>query len=253
MKALAKLGFSQSYTYFTWRNFKQEMEEYLTELTSPPVADYMRGNLWPNTPDILPEFLQRSGPGGFRLRAALAATLSTHLGHVLRLRAVRGHARMPGKEEYLDSEKYELKAWDLDRPGNIRGYIAAAQRHPPRAPRLPALRQPALPPRRTTSRCSSTCKRTPDGSSQVLVAVSLDPVRTRRSPCCMSRCEELGIQPDETYQVHELMTDEREPVAGAHRARASHPRAARGHLGRVPLPPQRTGVRLLRMRPHASL
>ena len=80
MKWLAKAGFTQSYTYFTWRNFKQELTEYFTELTTPPESDYMRGNLFPNTPDILPYFLQESGRAGFNIRAVLAATLSSVYG-----------------------------------------------------------------------------------------------------------------------------------------------------------------------------
>jgi starch synthase (maltosyl-transferring) len=207
MKHLAKAGFQQSYTYFTWRNFKQEMEEYLEELTSPPVSDYMRGNLWPNTPDILPEFLQRSGPGGFRLRAAMAATLSSVWGMYCGYELCEGTPVKPGKEEYLDSEKYELKAWDLDRPGNIRDYISRlnAIRREHRAFQLysnlrffPSENEQVM----------FYMKRTPDGSSQVLVAVSFDPFQPQESVLHLPLAE-LGIHPDETYQVHELMTDQR--------------------------------------------
>ncbi|MCY1078408.1 alpha-1,4-glucan--maltose-1-phosphate maltosyltransferase [Archangium lansingense] len=207
MKALAKLGFQQSYTYFTWRNFKQEMEEYLTELTSPPVSDFMRGNLWPNTPDILPEFLQRSGPGGFRLRAAMAATLSSTWGMYCGYELCEGTPVKPGKEEYLDSEKYELKAWDLDRPGNIRDYISRlnAIRREHRAFQLYSnLRFH----RSDNEQVMFYTRRTPDGSSQVLVAVSFDPFHAQESVLHVP-LQELGIQPDETYQVHELMTGER--------------------------------------------
>ncbi|ATB33522.1 alpha-1,4-glucan--maltose-1-phosphate maltosyltransferase [Melittangium boletus] len=207
MKALAKLGFGQSYSYFTWRNFKAEMQEYLEELTQPPVSDYMRANFWPNTPDILPEFLQRSGPGGFRLRAAMAATLSSVWGMYCGYELCEGTPVAPGKEEYLDSEKYELKAWDLDRPGNIRDYIARLngirQRH--RAFQLyDNLRfHPS-----ENEQVMFYSKRTPDGTSQVLVAVSFDPYNAQDSVLYVP-LEELGIQPDETYQVHELMTDTR--------------------------------------------
>ncbi|WP_257449986.1 alpha-1,4-glucan--maltose-1-phosphate maltosyltransferase [Archangium lipolyticum] len=207
MKHLAKAGFQQSYTYFTWRNFKQEMEEYLEEITSPPVSDYMRGNLWPNTPDILPEFLQRSGPGGFRLRAAMAATLSSSWGMYCGYELCEGTPIKPGKEEYLDSEKYELKAWDLDRPGNIRDYISRlnAIRREHRAFQLYGNLRFF---QSENEQVMFYLKRTPDGSSQVLVAVSFDPFQPQESVLHVPLAE-LGIQPDETYQVHELMTDQR--------------------------------------------
>ncbi|MDY7231509.1 alpha-1,4-glucan--maltose-1-phosphate maltosyltransferase [Hyalangium rubrum] len=213
MKALAKIGFSQSYTYFTWRNFKQEIEEYLTEITSPPVSEYFKGNLWPNTPDILPEMLQRSGPGGFRLRVALAATLSSSYGIYCgyELCEARG---LHGKEEYLDSEKYQLVAWDLDRPGNIREWItklnAARKQH--RALQLyDNLRFYTS----DNERVLFYGKRTEDGSSQVLVTVSLDPHSAQEAVLTVPLAE-LGIHPDETYQVHELMTDERRLWQGPH-------------------------------------
>jgi starch synthase (maltosyl-transferring) len=207
MKALAKLGFQQSYSYFTWRNFKQEMEEYLTESTTPPVSDFMRLNLWPNTPDILPEFLQRSGPAGFRLRAAMAATLSSTWGMYCGYELCEGTPVKPGKEEYLDSEKYELKAWDLDRPGNIREYIARlnAIRREHRAFQLYENLRFF---KSDNEQVMFYLKRTPDGTSQVLVAVSFDPYHAQESVLHVPLAA-LGIHPDETYQVHELMTDER--------------------------------------------
>ncbi len=207
MKSLAKLGFQQSYSYFTWRNFKQEMQEYLEELTHPPAAEYIRANIWPNTPDILPEFLQRSGPGGFRLRAAMAATLSSVWGMYCGYELCEGTPVAPGKEEYLDSEKYELKAWDLDRPGNIRDYIT----------RLNAMRREhaALQLYDNLTFCGTDndqvmfyLKRTPDGASQVLVAVSFDPFQPQEAQLDVP-LEALGLRQDEPYQVHELFTDER--------------------------------------------
>jgi len=207
MKALAKLGFQQSYTYFTWRNFKEEMQEYLEELTRPPVSDYMRGNLWPNTPDILPEFLQKSGPAGFRLRAAMAATLSSVWGMYCGYEFCDSTPVAPGKEEYLDSEKYELKAWNPDQPGHLRDYIARLndirQRH-----RAFQLYENLRFFKSENEQVMFYLKRTPDGSSQVLVAVSFDPYNAQESVLHIP-LEELGIAPDETYQVHELMTDTR--------------------------------------------
>lgn len=118
MYRLAKVGFSQSYTYFTWRHTKQEFIDYLTELTRTPVREYFRPHFFVNTPDINPVFLQTSGRPGFLIRAALAATLSGLWGVYNGFELCEGRA-LPGKEEYLDSEKYQLRAWDHDRPGNI--------------------------------------------------------------------------------------------------------------------------------------
>ncbi|HWK88825.1 MAG TPA: alpha-1,4-glucan--maltose-1-phosphate maltosyltransferase, partial [Longimicrobium sp.] len=123
MRALAKAGFTQSYTYFTWRNFKGELTEYFTELTQGPMKEYYRGNLFPNTPDINPEYLQRGGRPAFMVRAILATTLSSVYGIYSGFELCENEALAPGKEEYLNSEKYEIKAWDWDRPGNIRPLV----------------------------------------------------------------------------------------------------------------------------------
>lgn len=206
MRALAKAGFSQSYTYFTWRNFKQELEEYAKELTSPPVSEYFRGNLWPNTPDILPELLQQSGPGGFRLRAALAATLSSSWGMYCGYELCEARA-LPGKEEYQDSEKYQLVAWPRERAGHIKPWIARlnAARHQHRALQLYGnLRFFHA----ENDQVLAYLKRTPDGQSQVLVAVSLDPFGPQEALLHLPLYE-LGLQPDETFQVHELLGGER--------------------------------------------
>jgi starch synthase (maltosyl-transferring) len=122
MKALAKLGFTQSYTYFTWRTDKQELEAYLSELTGYPEREYFRPNFFTNTPDILPIHLQSGEPWIFKARVALAATLSGNYGIYNGFELLE-HEPMPGKEEYLDSEKYELKVRDWNKPGNIKNYI----------------------------------------------------------------------------------------------------------------------------------
>ncbi len=119
MKRLAKVGFTQSYSYFTWRNTKWELTDYLTELTKTEAAEYMRPNFFVNTPDINPVFLQTSGPAGFRARLVLAGTLSPLYGIYNGFELCEA-TPIPGKEEYLNSEKYEIKAWDWDRPGNIK-------------------------------------------------------------------------------------------------------------------------------------
>ncbi len=127
MRQLAKVGFTQSYSYFTWRTTKAELTEYLIELTQDEPKEYMRPNLFVNTPDINPVFLQTSGRPGFQSRLVLAATLATVYGLYNGYELCEG-TPIPGKEEYLDSEKYEIKAWDYDRPGNIRDYIARLNR-----------------------------------------------------------------------------------------------------------------------------
>ena len=128
MKALAKAGFSQSYTYFTWRNAKHELQDYVTEITSPPVAEYFRGNLWPNTPDILHATLQTGGRAAFTLRLVLAATLSSLYGIYSGYELCENVAREPGSEEYLDSEKYQLKSRDWSAPGNLVALVTRVNR-----------------------------------------------------------------------------------------------------------------------------
>ncbi len=129
MYRLAKLGFSQSYTYFAWRNTKWELTQYFTELTRTEVREYFRANLWPNTPDILTEYLQFGGRPAFMIRLVLAATLGANYGiYGPAVRALRSRAREPGSEEYLDSEKYELKHWDIERPDSLKDFIARVNR-----------------------------------------------------------------------------------------------------------------------------
>ena len=127
MRELAKIGFQQSYTYFTWRNSKHELTEYMTELAFSEMAEYYRPNFFANTPDINPYYLQTSGRPGFIVRAVLAATLSSIYGLYSGYELCEG-TPIQGKEEYLDSEKYELKAWDWDRPGHIREFITRLNR-----------------------------------------------------------------------------------------------------------------------------
>jgi starch synthase (maltosyl-transferring) len=123
LRALAKVGFSQSYTYFTWRNTKDELIDYLSELTRGPGNEYLRPNFFTNTPDILPTFLQEGGRPAFLIRLVLAATLSPAYG-IYNGFELCENAPLPGREEYLHSEKYEYKVWDWDRPGNIKREIA---------------------------------------------------------------------------------------------------------------------------------
>ena len=122
MKSLAKAGFTQSYTYFTWRNFKQELAEYFTELTQSEVSEYLRGNLFPTPTTSCPSSCRRAAGRRSRCALALAATLSSVYGIYCGYELCE-NTPVPGKEEYLNSEKYEYKVWDWDRPGNIIDYI----------------------------------------------------------------------------------------------------------------------------------
>jgi starch synthase (maltosyl-transferring) len=127
MKALAKLGFTQSYTYFTWRTTKEELQAYLSEITGYPEREYFRPNFFVNTPDILPYHLQSGEPWIFKARVALAATLSGNYGIYSGFELLE-HEPIPGREEYLDSDKYEIKVRDWNKPGNIKDYIGGLNR-----------------------------------------------------------------------------------------------------------------------------
>jgi starch synthase (maltosyl-transferring) len=172
MQRLAKLGFTQSYTYFTWRNTKRELEDYLTELTTE-TADFMRPHFFVNTPDINPLFLQTAGRPGFLIRAALAATLSPLWGMYSGFELCEA-AALPGREEYQDSEKYQIRAWDWDRPGNITAEIAQLNRIRRRNPALHVLTGLRFLPC-PNDRVLAYEKATPDRANVLLVVVSLDP------------------------------------------------------------------------------
>src|SRR5438093_11664304 len=124
MRYLAKCGFNQSYTYFTWRNSASELREYLTELTRSELQEYMRPNFFANTPDILHEYLQRGGRPAFMVRLILAATLSASYGIYSGFELCENVPLRPGSEEYLNSEKYEIRPRDWNQPGNLRELIA---------------------------------------------------------------------------------------------------------------------------------
>jgi starch synthase (maltosyl-transferring) len=172
MKKLAKIGFQQSYTYFTWRNTKQELIAYVTELMGE-MGEYYRPNFFANTPDINPYYLQTSGPAGFVVRGTLAATLSSVWGLYNGFEIAEG-TPMPGKEEYLDSEKYELKAWDFDRPGNIKEHIRKLNRIRRSNPALWDFRN-TLFLNASNDQILSYARLTREKDNCVLVLVNLDP------------------------------------------------------------------------------
>jgi starch synthase (maltosyl-transferring) len=205
MRVLAKAGFTQSYTYFTWRNDKQELTDYLTEITTPSMAEYFRGNLWPNTPDILHETLQQGGRPAFKTRLVLAATLSSLYGIYSGYELGENVPREPGSEEYLNSEKYEYKVRAWDAPGNLVEYVT----------RINRLRREnrALQQYRNLRFYHSDDphilfygKMTPEHDNLVFVAANLDPFTTHAGLVDVPIAE-LGIDSQQTYRMHELITD----------------------------------------------
>jgi len=212
MKILAKVGFTQSYTYFTWRNFKQELIDYLTELTRSEMKEYFRGNLFTNTPDILPEILQQGGPPAFKMRLVLAATLSSTYG-IYNGFELCENAAIPGTEEYLNSEKYEHKVWDWDRPGNIKDYITRVNQIRRDHPALALYENLTFYPAEDDN-VLFYGKMTPAKNDVILVAVNLDPFAPHESVVHVP-LDEIGLGEDETYEMHELITGTRSLWKGA--------------------------------------
>ena len=230
MKALAKLGFTLSYTYFTWRNEKQEIADYLTELTTPPVADYMRGNLFANTPDILPHILQVGGRPAFVMRLVLAATLSSVYGIYNGFELCENRPRPGTAEYYADSEMYQHKVWDWDRPGNIVDVVTRVNRARAENPALHGydnLRFYGS----DDPNILFYGKATPDRSNVVLVAVNLDPFAPHDSWVHLP--DDLGIGDGDSYEVHDLLTDARYTWHGRHNWVRLDPTHCPAHLFRV--------------------
>jgi starch synthase (maltosyl-transferring) len=214
MYRLAKLGFSQSYNYFPWRTAKAELVEYFSELSTPPVVDFFRANLWPNTPDILTEQLQHGGRGAFVQRLVLAATLGASYGiYGPPFELLEGTPREPGSEEYLDSEKYQLRHWDLAPDRATRGKPGISEL----IGRVNRIRRdnPALHHDRglvfhRVDHEALICysKVSPDGANAVVVVVNLDPLY-RHGGWVDLDLRALGLEPDRPFQVHDLLTDAR--------------------------------------------
>jgi starch synthase (maltosyl-transferring) len=204
MERLAKLGFHQSYTYFTWRNTAWELRTYFEELTATGVADFLRPNVWPNTPDILSPYLQEHGRPAFVIRAVLAATLASAYGVYGPAFELFEHtAREPGSEEYLDSEKYEVRHWDLDRPDSLRPLLT----------RLNAIRRshPALQSNRTlrfhdVDNENLLCYSKRDAATRdvVLCVVDVDP-RQRQAGTVHLDLEALGLPAGAPFRVRDLL------------------------------------------------
>jgi starch synthase (maltosyl-transferring) len=209
MYRLAKLGFTQSYTYFTWRESKRDFTEYLTELTTPPVREFFRPNFFVNTPDINPRHLQSSGRAGFLIRAALAALLSGLWGVYCGFELCEA-AALPDSEEYLDSEKYQLRAWDWHRPGNIVDAIAALNRIRRANPALHThLGLTFLPAH--NDRILFFEKATDARDNVILAAINLDPFHAQHADVELSwhTHERWRIEEQDALAVTDLLTGER--------------------------------------------
>lgn len=205
---LAKLGFTQSYNYFPWRNTKEELTEYLTELTQTEVREYFGPNLWPNTPDILPEILQFGGRQAFMSRLILAATLGASYGiYGPAYELTDNQPIAPGKEEYLYSEKYEIKRWDLDRPDSLKGLIARVNTIRRENPALHSNENLQFHPTDNEQIIAYT-KSTEDRSNQILVVVNLD-AQYGHSGWVSLPLDALGLDPHQPYQMHDLLNDTR--------------------------------------------
>jgi starch synthase (maltosyl-transferring) len=240
MERLAKIGFTQSYTYFTWRNEKWELEEYFRELTAPEHLDYFRPNVWPNTPDILHATLQEGTRATFIARFLLAAGLSANYGiygpvYELQERT----AREAGSEEYLDSEKYEIRHWNLDRPDSLRHLIRrvnAIRREHPALQRDDTLRFHGV----DNDMIVCWSKRTPNPDSAdgpgdagdgdvVLFVVNLDPMHVQSGWTALD-LGALGVGDGDHFAVHDLLTDARYHWQGPNNFVALDPATVPAHV-----------------------
>ena len=208
MYRLAKCGFTQSYTYFAWRHTAWELAQYFTELTQSPIRDFFRPNLWPNPPDILTEYVQTGGRPAFAARLVLAATLGANYGiYGPAFELIEGRAKEPGSEEYLDSEKYQLRSWNTDSPDSLREMITLVNeiRHEnlalqsDRGLRFHATENESL---------IAYTKSTTDLADVVLTVVNLDPHHTQAGMVTLP-LKDLGLDTEKSYQAHELLSGAR--------------------------------------------
>jgi starch synthase (maltosyl-transferring) len=214
MHRLAKVGFSQSVTYFTWRNTKWELETYFTELAHGPGAEYFRPNVWPNTPDILHETLQHGTRATFISRFVLAAGLSAAYGIYGPVYELMERAPREGSEEYLDNEKYEVRHWDLDAPWSLRHFIGLVNRI---RREHPAFHHNASLQFHTIDNDQLLCwsKRSADGRETVLVVVNIDGWNTQAGWLHLD-LGALGIDGSQPFAVHDLLTNARYEWDGPH-------------------------------------
>ena len=232
MYHLAKLGFSQSYSYFTWRNTKPEIMQYFQELTQTEIREYFRPNLWPNTPDILTEYLQFGGRPAFMVRLVLAATLGANYGiYGPAFELMESRPREPGSEEYLDSEKYEIKHWDRENADSLKEFIARINQIRKENAALQSdgsLRFHEV----DNEQILCYTKQTDDLANVVAVVVNLDPHHVQ-SGWVKIPVETLRLDPQESYQAHDLLTGARFLWHGARNYVELHPQTAPAHILRL--------------------
>jgi starch synthase (maltosyl-transferring) len=230
MRYLAKAGFSQSYSYFTWRNSKADLVEYFSELTGTESAEYLRPNLFANTPDILHEYLQHGGCAAFEARLILAATLGASYGIYSGFELCEARALRPGSEEYLDSEKYQYRKWDWDRTGHISELIARVNQircghralQFDRSLRFHDTDNPEI---------IAYSKASPDGADVILTVVNLDPHHMQHGHVRVP-----GIGGDAAYTVHDLIDDTRYAWRGEWNYVRFDPDIRQGHILWLPKP-----------------
>ncbi len=230
MQTLAKIGYTQSYTYFTWRNSKYELTEYLTELTQTEMKEYFRANFFTNTPDILPTYLQQSGRPGFMIRAALAATLSPVYGIYSGFELCES-AAVPGKEEYIDSEKYQFKGRDWNAPGNIKEYLTRLNliRRENRALQQYANLRFHL---AENDNILFFSKTTAAKDDLLLFAITVDPYNPQIAFVHVPLAD-FEIGDSETYQVEDLLTGEKFFWTGERNFISLNPHTRPAHIFRV--------------------
>jgi starch synthase (maltosyl-transferring) len=232
MYRLAKLGFSQSYTYFAWRNTKWEITQYFAELCQTDVREFFRPSLWPNTPDILTEYLQMGGRPAFVTRLVLAATLGASYGiYGPAFELCENHAKEYGSEEYLDSEKYQIRVWDIERSDSLRHIIGRVNRIRKENPALQSDRSLRFHPVDNEQIICYT-KTTQDLSNIILVVVNLDPHHVHSGWLSLPLVD-LGIDEDKPYQVHDLLSDTRYLWNGPRNYVEINPQMVSGHIFRL--------------------
>ncbi|MEP7048818.1 MAG: alpha-1,4-glucan--maltose-1-phosphate maltosyltransferase [Pseudomonadota bacterium] len=229
MKSLGKLGFTQSYTYFTWKNTAWELRDYMNELTRTEMADYYRPNFFANTPDILHEFLQTGGRPAFRLRLLLAATLSPTYGIYSGYELCESLPVHHGSEEYLDSEKYEIRVRDWNAPGNIKQDISKLNRIRREQPALHELTNLSF--LNTNDSAILAYKKSALGNDLIIV-VNLDPHATHETMVEVP-IEELGIGANEAYEMSDLLTGARYAWRGARNYVRLDPTERVGHVFKI--------------------
>jgi starch synthase (maltosyl-transferring) len=232
MYRLAKLGFTQSYTYFAWKNTKAELTEYFTEVTEPPVSEFFRPNLWPNTPDILNEYLQKGGRPAFIARLVLAATLGANYGiYGPAFELMESGPVREGSEEYLDSEKYQVRVWNRSDPKSLKGLIRRVNSirrdhmalqhndglkfHPTDNPMLIAY-----------------SKTSEDRGDKIMVVVNLDPAN-RQMGWVNVALKEFRLADGESYEVNDLLTDRKYIWQGSRNYVELNPAVLPAHIFRV--------------------